>query len=416
MKVTPLYKLNRIHHGLSHAYRCVFVQLCLAMATACWIGHATLAQAAQSETMFGAEAFPDGQPIGGGPGYSAGPSKENASHRVDSLKSLQEALAAARAGEVVWIESGSTIDFTGVRLKIPENVTLAGDRGQGDSAGPLLYARHTGSEYFVQMQTGSRLTGVRVQGSNPLLKDIDTEANDPSGYAVDCCNAEVDNCEISQFQRGGVAMFRDCSRSLIHHNFIHDIGAYPILLGNGTGDGHVIEGNRIEWAWHAVASNGSRGSGCLVRNNEFRRVERPAKFDPAGNDSPNWCLDIHSNEGGPTKPDRPKTRQLIVERNTFLADASIKIGDGSELLKKMGLYPKHDIYVGAGKEMATKVEIRGNLFLMHEKSCGLHPFKPYGQAIRLVGLRGHPKLPDDPGSASGTWQVVVEDNKFSGAR
>lgn len=396
--------------------RCRPFQPYLAILAACWITHSGQPKAAQAENMFGAEPFPGGQPIGGGSGYTAGPVKENATHRVDSLKSLEKALASAPAGALVWIESGCTIDFTGARLDIPENVTLAGDRGQSGSPGPMLYARHTGGEYFLRMHAGARLTGVRVRGSNPLLKDIDTQAPDPPGYAVDCSDAEVDNCEISQFQRGGVAMFRNSNRSLIHHNFIHDIGAYPILLGNGTGDGHVIEGNRIDWVWHAVASNGSRGSGCFVRNNEFRRVERPKQFDPAGNDAPNWCLDMHSNEGEPTKPDRPQTRLLIVERNTFLADSSIRVGDGSELLEKVGVYPKHDIYIGAGKGMTTKVEIRGNRFLMHEKSCGLHPFKPYGQAIRMVGLRGHPKLPDDPGSAKGVWQVVVEENRFSGAR
>ncbi len=54
--------------------------------------------------------------------------------------------------------------------------------------------------------------------------------------------------------------------------------------------------------------------------------------------------------------------------------------------------------------------------LLHQKSCGLHPFKPYGQAIRLIGLSGHLKLPADPGRAEGVWQVVVEANRFSSHR
>lgn len=53
---------------------------------------------------------------------------------------------------------------------------------------------------------------------------------------------------------------------------------------------------------------------------------------------------------------------MIVERNTFLADAGISVGDGSELLEKVVLYPKHDLYVGVGKGMTATVKIRGNAF------------------------------------------------------
>ncbi len=363
---------------------------------------------------FGADPFPGGQPLGGGAGYSAGPAREQAVHQADSLESLQQALARAKAGEVVWIEG--TVDFTGVRLEVREKITLAGDRGRAGSPGPLLFARHTGNEYFIQLRPCARLTGVRVRGSNPLLKDVDSQKNDPPGYAISCADAEVDNCEISQFQRGGVAMFRESERARIHHNHIHDIAAYPVVLGNGTGNGHVIEGNRIEWAWHAVSSNGSRGSGYVARHNEFRRVIRPALFNQSGEDPPNWCLDTHANTGKPTQPERPPTRLVVVEHNTFLADPGVQVGDGSDLIQAVGRYPKHDVYVGAGTGMTTTVEIRGNRFLMHEKSGSTHPFKPYGCAVRLVGLKGHPDLPDDPAPTADVWKVTLGKNSFSGAR
>ncbi|MFA6545968.1 MAG: right-handed parallel beta-helix repeat-containing protein [Limisphaerales bacterium] len=228
---------------------------------------------------FGAEVNPTGQPIGGGAGYTAGPRRSDATRQVRTLAELKQSLAAAKAGEVVWIESGNTIDFTGTRIEVPEKVTLAGDRGQNGSDGALLTARHSGDMNFIMLSPGARLTGVRVRGSNPLMKDLDSQKSDPAGYAISCANAEVDNCEISQFQRGGVALYRDSDRSHIHHNFIHDVASYPVFLGNGTGDAHTIEANRIEWAWHAVASNASRGSGYTARYNEFIRVPRPKLFD-----------------------------------------------------------------------------------------------------------------------------------------
>jgi hypothetical protein len=163
----------------------------------------------------------------------------------------------------------------------------------------------------------------------------------------------VDNCEVSQFQRGGIALFRDSERAHIHHNFLHDIATYPVLLGNGTGDGHVIEANRIEWAWHAIASNASRGSGYTARYNVFLRVPRPKLFDQSGPDPPNWCLDTHANNGAEIKPPRPTTRKLVAHHNTFLAHPDVKVGDGSDLLKTVGIYPKHDLYIGAGESMTN---------------------------------------------------------------
>ena len=363
---------------------------------------------------FGAEINPTGPPIGGGAGYTAGPQRSDAMRHVRTLEELKQALAKAAAGEVIWIESGSTIDFTGTRIEVPEKVTLAGDRGQNGSDGALLTAKHSGDMNFIMLSPGARLTGVRVRGSNPLMKNLDSQKSDPAGYAISCANAEVDNCEISQFQRGGVALYRDSDRSHIHHNFIHDVASYPVFLGNGTGDGHIIEANRIEWAWHAVTSNASRGSGYTARYNIFMRVQPPKLFDQAGPDPPNWCLDTHASTGAPTKPPRPATRKLVAHHNTFLAHPDVKVGDGSELLKTVGLYPKHDICIGAGTGMTTTVEIHHNRFLMHEATGSPDPIKPYGRAIRLVGLKGHPGLPDDPQPTQDIWKVTIGENRFDG--
>ncbi len=361
---------------------------------------------------YGAEANPTGQPIGGGEGYTAGPKRDDARFHVANLEALQRALKAAKPEDIVWIESGSTIDFTGTRIAIPPKVTLAGDRGVNGSMGPLLTARHRSDELFIVMGEGARVTGFRVQGANPLMKDIDEQKSDPAGYGVSCVNGEVDNMEISRFQRGGVALFRNSDFSHIHHNHIHDVASYPVFIANGTGDRHVIEANRIEWAWHAVGSNGSRGSGYTVRYNIFVRVPRPKSFDEHGADPPNWCLDVHANDGAPTRPSRPATRKLVVHHNSFTAHPDVKVGDGSDLLRKLGLYPKHDVYVGYGKGMTTTVEVYRNRFLMHKATGSSNRFKPYGRALRFVGLKAHPDLPDDPQPTQGRWEVTIRDNLY----
>ncbi|MEY5024663.1 MAG: hypothetical protein RLZZ244_191 [Verrucomicrobiota bacterium] len=364
---------------------------------------------------FGAEVNPTGQPIGGGAGYSAGPPWTPSARRADSLESLQQALAVAVPGDVVWIESNRVIDLADAQLTVPSGVTLAGDRGRNGAPGPLLTASSSRLEWRIRLQRGSRLSGIRLRGPNPPLGEIDAVKPPASVYAVSCVDAEVDNCEISRFHRGGVVLFRDSEHSHIHHNDLHEIAAYPVLLGNGTGAGHLIEANRIEWAWHAIASNGSRGSGYCARYNLFIRVKRPVAFDQAGADPPNWCLDTHSNSGAPTKPPRPATRKLVVQYNTFLAHPDVRVGDGGDLLQSVGSYPKHDIYVGAADGITTHVDIHHNRFLMHATSGSANPYKPYGRAIRLVGFRGDARLPDDPQAERGAWKVDLGENRFSGA-
>ena len=54
-------------------------------------------------TGFGAEVNPTGQPIGGGAGYTAGPKRGDATRHVHTLDELKQALADAKAGDVIWI-------------------------------------------------------------------------------------------------------------------------------------------------------------------------------------------------------------------------------------------------------------------------------------------------------------------------
>lgn len=393
------------------------MKLKLALITSLLLAPLAAQHAAEAPSGFGADANPTGQPMGGGQGYTGGPKVTPAAKRVDSLGSMQQALAMAKPGDLVWIESDKVIDLADAQLIVPEKVTLAGDRGAQGALGPLLTAGMSKLDWRIQLKPGARLSGVRLRGPNPLMHEIDAVNPPPSGYAIACVDAEVDNCEISQFQRGGIAHFRDSVRGHIHHNHLHDIAAYPVLVANGSGDGHVFEANRIEWAWHAIASNGSRGSGYTARYNTFIRVPRPKLFDGGGADPPNWCLDVHANTGEPTKPPRPATRELIVHHNTFLAHPDVKVGDGSELLKTINVYPKHDIFVGSAEGFTTTVEIHHNRFLMHEQTGSKNEFKPYGRAIRLVGFKGQPALlPDDPAPTKDTWRVSISDNLFNAQR
>jgi hypothetical protein len=64
--------------------------------------------------------------------------------------------------------------------------------------------------------------------------------------------------------------------------------------------------------------------------------------------------------------------------------------------------------------MATTVEIHHNRFLTHETTGSSDPTKPYGRAIRLVGLKGHPGFPNDPQPTQGIWKVTIGENRNDG--
>lgn len=191
----------------------------------------------------------------------------SAEMKVSSLEELRAALEKAQAGDVTRILSGAVINLKDQQIVVPEKVTLNGE-------GATITAEPVGDRAAIALRPGSRLTGLRLVGPNPLFEDIDSLPLKPSGYAVSCADAEVDHCEILKFQRGGIALFRDSVKAHIHHN---------------------------------------------------------------------W-------------------------------------------------------------------------FLMHEKTGSKEKFRPYGRAIRLVGLQGHSAIEDDPQPPKDTWKVSIRDNMSGRAK
>ena len=359
---------------------------------------------------------PTGQPVGGGAGYTAAPQASAATATACSFSELAVALAAAKSGDTVWVDGNCVIDADGGRITVPEGVTLASDRGQAGAQGALFKTKYTATNaIFVALEPNSRLTGMRIEGSNPLTKDVDAQPSDDAGTAVACDDAEVDNVEIYKFRREGIAFYRNCDKCYAHHNYIHDVSAYPFFVARGTGDAHIVEANKVNWAWHAVGSNGSPGSGYTARYNVFERVTRPKLFDAAGPDPPNWCLDVHQHDGTDDEG-RPQTRLLIVHNNVFTAHPAVMVGDGSELIitpDNLGLYPKYDIYIGRGDDMHTMANVYGNQFLMNQVTGSNYEPKPYGRAIRVEGLKGNAAVADDPLTLdSGTLDITIQNNQY----
>jgi hypothetical protein len=98
------------------------------------------------------------------------------------------------------------VDLTGlVHIAIPDSVTVAGNRGQNGSEGPLLFTtKMAENNYPFLFGTGnkSRITGLRIKGPNPNYADY-TEETKAAGYDFGARaiatrdETEVGNCEIS---------------------------------------------------------------------------------------------------------------------------------------------------------------------------------------------------------------------------
>ena len=189
---------------------------------------------------YGAAADERG-PIGGGAGYLTG--VRGGDHVVRDLDTLLTALATAQSGEVVFLPGDTVIDLTGMVvveslvLELPAGVTLASDRGIGDSPGALLFSDALLTRPLIRV-TGenARISGLRLQGPDAERR-LDhhrrayqgTRRRDPDyyyglptsdGIETHASNLEVDGCELAGWSHAAVFL-RGGTGHRVHHNFIH---------------------------------------------------------------------------------------------------------------------------------------------------------------------------------------------------
>lgn len=204
---------------------------------------------------------------------------------VNTVPDLKAALQQATAGEVVYLKAGVNLKITADQLLVPEGVTLAGNRDtEANEPGPQLrFSKIPARTAVIRLSANSRITGIRLRGPDDSFPQIDYDRRPKSNVsAIQTIGpkVEVDNCEISNFHWAGVQCFPGSKNIYIHHNYFHDIHAYPVLVGDQTDRPIRIEHNRIEWIWHAVAGSGYPGSGYTVAYNEIVRMPAPKSWMP----------------------------------------------------------------------------------------------------------------------------------------
>ena len=232
---------------------------------ACWMCMSVLLLVASGvasdtpEETFGCEANPTGDPIGGGEGYSR--IFTTGDFTVTTPEELLAALAQAQAGQVVFVPDGAEIDLTGKsNLKIPGGVTLAGMRGLNGSPGARIFT--TWRQSHTLMATAGdevRLTGLRFEGAFGGTEKV----ADHSGFlSIAHYGAEVDNCEIYNFNTSGIGVGQAAINVQVHHNNIHHCqrSGYGYGVSTSSSDVHIIA-NKFDFCRHHIASSGAPGCG-----------------------------------------------------------------------------------------------------------------------------------------------------------
>ena len=214
---------------------------------------------------FGAEHNPTGNPVGGGEGYSDILTRGD--YTVRALDGLREALAKAKAGQVVFVPGDVELDMGSHKtLAIPGGVTLASTRGLKGSKGALIFSKELSRpRLFSTAGDCVRITGLRLRGPYPERPAIAFHAN---GVGTSHFGFEVDNCELSGFGISAIGVGGGASRVYVHHNFIHHNQRSGYGYGVSLGAASVlVEANLFDWCRHHIASSGSPGSSYEARYN-----------------------------------------------------------------------------------------------------------------------------------------------------
>lgn len=259
---------------------------------------------------------------GGGAGYpdTVDPSWPVVT-RVSDVAGLQSALAAASAGDIVYVEDDAELDLTGLSLCIPGGVWLAGDRGLGKGA--LLYST-AGASSAVLVACGEdvRITGLRLRGPDPETCPSewpDACPNDVSGdsncaYCTDTAygisttyaGLEVDNDELSGWTYAAVgvqnAVGADVHHDHIHHDWREGLGYGVVIYGSSATEA-TIRWNRIQAVRHAVAGQGYPDESYEARDNLVEDQAIGHVFDMHGENeiagdgssAAGGTIDVHEN-------------------------------------------------------------------------------------------------------------------------
>ncbi len=207
--------------------------------------------------------------IGGGELYPNKIYRRDATTIVFDKKGLIKALNGAQSFDVIYVDDSARINLSEIwDLPIKENVTLASGRGNNGSLGALLYTSTKEKNKLLQLKTGARVTGLRLEGPSIVIDGPGMCYNDAQGILIsDTQNVEVDNNEIYAWPTAGVEVLGSKNIKIHHNHFHHHLriersnncGHYALGYGvvADTSQNVIIERNLFDHNRHDIASSGS---------------------------------------------------------------------------------------------------------------------------------------------------------------
>ena len=263
----------------------------------------------------GIEAYTGADPIGGGKGYSRMVNRAAVDFTASNAQELKAALSKAQPGQVVYVADGAQIDLTAETdaLAVPGGVTIAGNRGQEGSAGPVIFT--TDLDCSPMLKTGGpgvRVTGIRIEGADTAIRRTGDEAlHNALGVQVSHPNAEIDNCEVLGWSAAGIHFGDAGAGGSVRHCYIH----HNRRAGNGYGvyvhaSQVDITANRFAENRHDIAGSGRAESSYTARFNlsECSEPFTSHAFDMHGNQDSRAAGEVVPNIAG----DR-----IVICDNTF---------------------------------------------------------------------------------------------------
>ncbi len=246
---------------------------------------------------------------------------------VANANQLEDALANAMDGEIVYVSNEARIDLTGRgNLCIPAGVWLAGGRGLNGSAGGVIYTTEVLRPMLEVCGDDVRITGLRILGNDPTqcppeYPDNCTQPDRTGGVNCRDCTSpsigisvenadrvEIDNNELAGWAHAAINL-RNARDIHVHHNYIHHTQrqglGYGVVLMRGGSDvvETLVEWNRFNYNRHAIAGSGEPGQSYVARNNFVDEHANGHVFDMHGSnenvgDGSPWAgtnIQIHDN-------------------------------------------------------------------------------------------------------------------------
>jgi FG-GAP-like repeat/Right handed beta helix region len=203
--------------------------------------------------------------------------------RNDLAPLLRQALRTPDT--TIRVQTGVELDLSNLgayeSMPVARGVSLIGTRTPRDP-GPRLYTRNRPKRLFVIRENDVRITGLRIEGP-----DLDVAGGDLRATAIYISpdddvrldRIEIDNNELYGWNGSAIGVNDDAGRISyatnpsavrIHDNFIHhnqhpNSAGYGVVIGDGAYA--LIEQNVFDYNRHAIAGDGSDGSGYRAYRN-----------------------------------------------------------------------------------------------------------------------------------------------------